>query len=95
MSSYVPPATRPKVNGLAVAGMIFGILWLFWLGSIIAVVFGHVSLRAVNRSEGRQTGGGFAVAAITLGWIGVATLLIMLPFIINGAIQQARLNQFQ
>ena len=35
------PARRTNVN--AVVSLIFGILWLFWLGSLVAVVCGHVA----------------------------------------------------
>ena len=37
------PARRTNVN--AVVSLIFGILWLFWLGSLVAVVCGHVGAR--------------------------------------------------
>jgi hypothetical protein len=33
-------------NGMAIASMILGILWLWWLGSILALIFGYVGKRA-------------------------------------------------
>lgn len=53
-----------------------GILWLYWIGSILALVFGYVAKGQIDRSAGRQTGRGLAIAGIVLGWIGVATAII-------------------
>jgi hypothetical protein len=59
-----------KINGLAVAALVLGILWLFYVGSILAVIFGHVSLRQI-RARG-QRGRGVAIAGLVLGYLGVA-----------------------
>src|SRR3954447_19577019 len=37
-----PPVVR--TNGLAVSSLIAGLLWMWWVGSIAAIVFGHVAL---------------------------------------------------
>ena len=58
-------------NGLAIAGMVLGILWLYWIGSILALIFGYVASGQIAASGGRQGGGGMAIAAIVLGWVGV------------------------
>jgi len=71
-------APQTKTNGLAVAGMVLGILWLYWIGSVLAVIFGHVALSQIKKSQGRMTGRGMAIASVTLGWIGVGTLIIVL-----------------
>ena len=71
---YVPPT---KTNGLAVAGMVLGIIWLYWVGSILAVIFGHVALSQIKRNP-NQGGRGMAIAAVVLGWIGVGILIIVL-----------------
>ena len=65
--------------GLAIASLVLGVLWLYWLGSILAVIFGHVALSQAKRSG--DTGGGakgMAIAGLVLGWIGVATLLFFI-----------------
>lgn len=61
-------------NGLAIASMVLGILWLYWLGSILAVIFGHCALAQIRRTG--EGGGGLAVAGLVLGWIGVGTLAL-------------------
>jgi len=71
-----PVAT--KTSGLAIASMVLGILWLYWVGSVLAVIFGHVALSQINKSGGTQQGRGMAIAGIVLGWVGVGTLLLVL-----------------
>ena len=69
-----------KTNGLAVTSMILGILWLCWLGSILAVLFGHIGLSQIKKSQGTQTGRGFAIAGLVLGYLGVFGLIMALLF---------------
>jgi hypothetical protein len=57
--------------------MVLGILWLFWIGSILAVIFGHVALSQIQKNPLIQ-GRGMAIAGLVLGWVGVGVLLIAL-----------------
>ena len=61
-----------RTNGMAIASMVLGIIWLYWIGSVLALVFGYVAKRQI-RATG-ESGGGMATAGIVLGWIGIATL---------------------
>ena len=74
-----------KTNGLAIAGMVLGILWLYWIGSILALVFGYVAKGQIDRSDGAQSGRGMAITAIVLGWIGIGTVVVMLILLSAGA----------
>lgn len=77
----VPYATGYPVattNGLAVASLIAGFFWLGWLGSFLAVIFGHVALGQIKESGGRQEGSGLAIAGLVLGYMGLATLLLVI-----------------
>jgi len=67
-----------KTNGMAVASLVLGILWLYWIGSLLALIFGYSALKDINRSEGRQGGRGLAVAGIVLGWVGAGTFALMM-----------------
>ena len=67
-----PYADTPRTNGMAVASLVLGALWLGWIGSVLALIFGYVAKGEIDRSNGRQTGRGLAIAGIVLGWIGVA-----------------------
>jgi hypothetical protein len=56
------PVTR--TNGLAIASLVLGILWLFWLGSLVGLVLGLVALKQI---KGRNQGGrGIAIAGVVL-----------------------------
>jgi hypothetical protein len=68
-------SVAPTTNGMAVASMVLGILWIWWVGSILALVFGYMARKQIKEAAGTQSGNGMATAGIVLGWIGVATLL--------------------
>ena len=91
-----PPPTPPmaaqpvyiqtKTNGFAVAALVLGIVWLYWIGSILALVFGYVAKSQIEKSGGRETGRGMAIAGIVLGWVGVGVLLLMLLLVSLGSV---------
>lgn len=58
----------PPTNRFAVASLVLGIMWLCMIGSILAVIFGHVARNQVKRSGER--GDGIAFAGLLLGYIG-------------------------
>ena len=70
---YAPPR---RTNGLAIASMVLGILWLYWIGSILALVFGYIARNQIR--ERGEAGGGMAIAGIVLGWVGVGLLGLLL-----------------
>lgn len=82
------PAMQParRTSGMAIASLVLGILWIYWLGSILALVFGYIAKAEIRRSPERVEGGGLATAGIVLGWVGVGTLVLMIGFIILVAI---------
>ena len=71
-----PPPQRPTTDGLAVASMVLGILWIYWIGSILAVIFAGVAIKRINASNGWRTGKGMAVAGLVLGIVALAVLVI-------------------
>lgn len=74
--------TSPKssVNGLAIASMVLGICMVYWIGSILALVFGYVALNQIATAppDRPQSGRGFAIAGIVLGWVWVGIGLLIL-----------------
>lgn len=63
-------------NGMAIASVVLGALWLYWLGSILALVFGYIAKSQMRAAGEGQEGAGLATAGIVLGWIGVAILML-------------------
>ncbi len=73
-AGYGPPSPA-RTNGMAIASMVLGILWIYWVGSILALIFGYIARRQIReRGEG---GDGMAVAGIVLGWIGIGILALV------------------
>jgi hypothetical protein len=70
-----------KTNGYAIASLVLGILWIYSIGSILALVFGYLAKGRIDASGGRESGRGMAVAGIVLGWIGVGLTLLAILLI--------------
>jgi hypothetical protein len=68
-------AGATDTNGKAIASLVLGILWMFGLGSLLAVILGHMAKREIDRTGGRQGGRGLAIAGLILGWLGVAGII--------------------
>lgn len=85
--SQGPVAPYPtRTSGMAIASMVLGILWLYWIGSLLAVIFGRIALGEIDRSRGTVGGRGMAVTGLVLGIIGLSMLgLTLLVFILAGA----------
>jgi type II secretory pathway pseudopilin PulG len=92
-----PPAVvvqPPRTNGMAIASLVLGIVWVYGIGSVLALIFGYKGKKEIDSSGGTQTGRGLAIAGIVLGWIGVAviTLGLILGAIALPAFVGARSN---
>ena len=67
---YPYPMAQPKADGLAIAGMVLGICgfffgWLYLIPCVIGIVLSGVGLNKVNKSNGRRSGKGMAIAGLT------------------------------
>jgi hypothetical protein len=82
--SPLPAGMRRPTNALAVVALVLGIIWFWWIGSILAVIFGHVARGQIKASGGVQTGSGLAIAGIVLGWVGVGTLSLIVVLALIG-----------
>lgn len=74
------PAPSGKTNGLAIASLVLGIVWVYWIGSILALIFGYIAMSQIKQSG--DGGKGLAIAGIVLGWVGVAVLVLVLLFFV-------------
>lgn len=73
---YYGPLQQRATNGLAIASLVLGIVWIYWIGSILALVFGYVARKQIR--ERNQSGDGMAIAGIVLGWVGVGFLVLVI-----------------
>ena len=65
-------------NRFAIAALVFGVLWLYWIGSILALIFGYLALRQIGRSPDTQSGRGMAIAGIVVGSSELALLVLLI-----------------
>jgi hypothetical protein len=78
------------MNGLSIASLVLGIcglLFLWVIGPILAVIFGHVGLKQIRTRN--ENGRGMAIAGIVMGWIGVAVSILFIVVIILAAVGSA------
>ncbi len=72
------PIRAEKTSGFAIASLIFGLFFLLFPLSIVAIVFGHISLSQIKKSAGRLGGKGLAIAGLVLGYFGIAMIPLIL-----------------
>ena len=73
----LPPSRQTSTY--AVISLVAGILgWTLipFLGSIAAIVFGHMARGEIRRSNGQMEGDGLALGGLILGWLSVAMWVI-------------------
>jgi hypothetical protein len=68
---------------MAIASLVLGILWIYGIGAILALVFGYMAKKQIR--ERGESGGGMATAGIVLGWIGIVGLVLILGLIVVAA----------
>jgi hypothetical protein len=69
----MPPATRTSTNALVslIAG-IAGWSLVPFIGSVVAIIFGHIAKSEIKKSAGMVTGNGLATAGLILGYVSIA-----------------------
>ena len=89
---YIPgDEESAETNGLAIASLILSILWLFGVGSIIGIVLGCVGMGQIRDSGGRQGGRAIALAGVVVGIIGLASLAVLIAFVVSSAHHEPKL----
>ena len=69
---------RPN-SQLAIASLVSGILgWTLvpFIGTLVAIITGHMARREIRRSNGQLGGDGMAIAGLVLGWISAALWIV-------------------
>ena len=72
---YMQPTTT---NGMAIASLVASVVWFAWLGSALAIVFGHVALSQIKASGCRQEGRGLAIAGLVMGYLSLGFLVLVI-----------------
>ncbi|GAB3512937.1 DUF4190 domain-containing protein [Pseudoxanthomonas daejeonensis] len=68
-----------KTSSLAIASLVSGILgWtlLPFIGTVVAIITGHMARSEIRASQGQLDGDGLALAGLVLGWVSVILLLV-------------------
>jgi competence protein ComGC len=72
--------TSPK----AIWSLVLGILGLTCLGCIAgvpAVICGHMALSSIKKSAGLLTGDGMALAGLIMGYLSLASMIVVIPLL--------------
>ena len=85
-SAALPAQRARKTSGMAIASLVLGILWIYWLGSILALAFGYIAKKEIRDSNEPIEGSGLATAGIVLGWVGIGTLTVVIGLIVLAAV---------
>ena len=84
-SHYAGPMA-PATSGYAIASLICSLLGFIGfpgIGQILGVIFGHMAIREIDRSNGHLQGRGMAKAGLILGYIGIGLFaLFVLIFVV-------------
>lgn len=74
------PVTR--TDPYAIWSLILGILWMFWVGSILAIIFGHMALRRMSRLN--TDGKGLAITGLVFGYLSFVPAVFLFISLIVG-----------
>lgn len=74
----VPYAGPTETSGKAIGSLICGIFFFVLPSAILAIILGHWSHSDIRKSGGRLTGRGAGTAGMILGYIGVASIPLVL-----------------
>jgi type IV pilus assembly protein PilA len=80
--AFGPPAEGTifpaQTSGKAIASLVCGLFLFAFPLSILAVIFGHLSVSEIRKSSGRLKGEGIAIAGLVLGYVGLAVIPLIL-----------------
>jgi hypothetical protein len=80
--AFGPPAEGTifpaQTSGKAIACLVCGLFLFAFPLSILAVIFGHLSVSEIRKSSGRLKGEGIATAGLVLGYVGLAVIPLIL-----------------
>jgi hypothetical protein len=72
------------MSGMAIASLtlsLAGFLGLFLVGPILGVIFGHVAMNQIKKSNGLVGGRGVAMVGLIIGYVGFVLSIVLLVFL--------------
>lgn len=78
-------ADMRQTSTLAITSLIAGILgWtaMPFIGSLVAIICGHLARAEFRREPGRLDGEGYALAGLILGWSSIIMMMIALVLVV-------------
>jgi hypothetical protein len=90
-----PYGQQPPTDGKATASLVFGILSILCFGilaGIPAIILGHISRGNIQRSMGRLSGGGIAMAGLIMGYFSIFISLLIIPALVIPNLLRARIS---
>jgi len=79
-------STLPRTSSLAIISLVSGLLgWTLapWLGSIIAIITGHMARSEIRKQPSQIDGDGFAIAGLVMGYLFIGlTVLTLLAVVL-------------
>ena len=79
-ANYYQGPMAPATSGYAIASLIcslLGYIGVFGFGPLLGIIFGHLALREIDRSNGALQGRGIAQAGLILGYIALGLVLLL------------------
>ena len=83
----MPAATPKQTSTMAIVSLVSGILgWTLspWIGSIVAIITGHMARSEIKRNADTMEGDGLAITGLVLGWtsflLGLLAILAVILF---------------
>lgn len=75
---YLAAPARPT-SSAAIVSLVAGLLsWILlpWIGSVVAVIAGHMARSEIRKSNGTLDGDGLALAGMILGYVQIALTVL-------------------
>jgi Domain of unknown function (DUF4190) len=72
-----------QTSTMAITSLAFGIASWFvipLLGSIIAVITGHMARKEIRLNPDTKQGDGLAIGGLVLGWLNILTMVVVIIF---------------
>ena len=82
-ANYYQGPMAPATSGYAIASLIcslLGYIGVFGFGPLLGIIFGHLALREIDRSNGMLQGRGIAQAGLILGYIALGLVALVVIF---------------